>query len=175
MKAEDVMTRKVVCIKPHASLLEAAQVMIDNQISGIPVVDPEEKMIGIITESDFLRSSQKRDARSRWFQVILDPLLSDNYAKSHRRKVEEVMSTDLATVTEDTPIENVVNLMNQRHVKRVPVVRDGRLVGIIARADLIRALTVLARQTSLSAGESNIMRERMAQLERRLWLRNCSR
>ena len=175
MKAEDVMTRKVVCIKPLASLLEAAQVMIDNQISGIPVVDPEEKMVGIITESDFLRSSQKRDARSRWFEVILDPLLSDNYADSHRRKVEEVMSTNLATVTEDTPIEKVVNLMNQRHVKRVPVMRDGRLVGIIARADLIRALTVLARQTSLSAGENNIMRERMAQLERRLWLRNSSR
>jgi CBS domain-containing protein len=170
MKAGDVMTRRVVSVQADASILAAAELMLQNKISGLPVVDPEERLVGVVTERDFLRQPDGKaaHARPRWSEVVIGPTRSaDVYAGSHTFKVAEVMTADPRTVAEDTPVEDIVRLMEQHQIKRVPVLREGRLVGIIARADLMRALVRVIRQRP--ANNDVAMSRRLIELEKRYW------
>jgi CBS domain-containing protein len=169
MRAGDVMTRRVVSVQADASILAAAELMVQNKISGLPVADREGRLVGVVTERDFLRQPGGKAARERprWSEVVIGPKRSaDDYAGAHAVKVADVMTADPRTVTEDTPIEDVVRLMEEHNIKRVPVLCEGRLVGIIARADLLRALVRLIRR-SLSNNAANA--RRLLELERRYW------
>jgi len=143
VRAKDVMTRDLISVTPDATVLQAARLMLQHHISGLPVVDASGKLVGILSEGDFLRrretATQRR--RSRWLEFLMGPgKIASEYTQSHGSKVAEVMTSDVRTVGEDTDLEKIVELMEKHRIKRVPVVRDGRVTGIIARSDLLRVL-----------------------------------
>ena len=137
MKAGDVMTTGAATIRPEASLAEAAQVMVDNEISGLPVVDARDRLVGILTEGDFLRPDQGSKPRLLELLASSGASLADELS-AHR--VDEIMTVDPITITAETPIEEIVALMNSHKVKRLPVVSNGKVVGIVSRANLLVAL-----------------------------------
>jgi CBS domain-containing protein len=164
MKAADVMTTEVVTVGPDASILEAARLMLQRKISGLPVVDAAGTLVGIVTEGDFLRRQEigTQRHRPRWLEFILGPgRLATEYAQTSGRKVEEVMTAELQTVAEDTPLEKVVHLMERYRIKRLPVVRDGKLVGIVSRANLLRAVVRLAHEAGPVSADDNAIRTRL--------------
>ena len=173
MKAMDVMTRDVVSISPDASIMEAVRTMLQHKISGLPVIDPSGRLSGIVTEGDFLRRTETgtQRKRSRWVELLLGPgRLADDYSRSSGRKVSDVMSFDVCTATEDAPLEQVVNLMERHRIKRIPIVRDDKVVGIITRANLMRALATLALAERPTAADDTAIRERLlAELKSQRW------
>jgi len=155
MKATDVMTRQVICVAPDSSIVEALRLMLQNRISGLPVVDKNGELIGIVTEGDFLRRSElgTQRRRAKWLEFIVGPgKLAEDYVHASGRKVEEIMTPEPCVVSEDDTLEKVVELMERRRVKRLPVVREGRMVGIVSRANLMHALASMARDAQPTAG-----------------------
>jgi CBS domain-containing protein len=173
MKASEVMTLGVYTIRPDASVRDAARLMLEVGISGLPVVDASGRLVGIVTEGDFLRrvetATQRR--RPRWLEFLIGPgRLASEYVHSHGRKVAEIMTPEVTTVSEHTPLENVVEIMEQRQIKRIPVVRDGTIVGIISRANLVQALFRLAAEAPPSRPADEVMRAQiMAELSNQNW------
>jgi len=164
MQVRDVMTRNVISVRANQSVLEAAQMMLQNKVSGLPVVDSVGALVGIVTEGDFLRRGEIGTQRQRpkWLEFLLGPgRLAAEYVHTTGRTVEEVMTPDPATVSEDDSLETVVELMERRHVKRLPVVRSGRLVGIVSRANLMDALIEHARYTHGPAPDDGAIRDRV--------------
>ncbi len=154
MKVRDIMTRKVLSIEPSASIFQAVHSMLQNKISGLPVVNADGDLIGIVTEGDFLRRAETTTERKRprWLTFLLGPgKLADEYVHTHARKIADVMSPEPYTVTEDTALEEVVQLMEKHRIKRLPVVRGKKLIGIVSRANLLHALASLAPQVRPSA------------------------
>ena len=140
MNAGDVMTQSTVTVDPDASIMHAIQLMLKRRISGLPVVDNTGALVGMLTEGDLLRraelGTQKR--RPRWIEFLIGPgRLASEYVSACGRKVHEVMTTPVHTVTEDAPLTDVVKIMESRQVKRLPVVRDDHVVGILSRANLL--------------------------------------
>lgn len=148
MRVSQVMSRRVISVAPTARVADAAQLMLDHRISGLPVLDAEGKLVGIVTEGDFLRRVETGNLRRRprWIELCLGPgRLADEYVHTHGRKIDEVMTRDVVSVGENASLDDVAALMEKRRVKRLPVLRGGQLVGIISRANLVRALLMLTR------------------------------
>src|ERR1700690_3406901 len=136
MKAKDVMTRNVISITPDATVLQAARLMLQHHISGLPVVGAG-KLVGVLSEGDFLRRQETRTERrrSRWLEFLMGPgRIAGEYTHSHGSKVAEVMTTDVQTVGEDTSLEGVVQVMEKHRIKRVPVLRGRAVIGIVTRS-----------------------------------------
>lgn len=173
MQVRDVMTRSVMTVEPGESILLAARLMLHHRISGLPVVDAKGALVGIVTEGDFLRRGEIGTTRRRpkWLEFLLGPgRLADEYVHTSGRKVAEVMTPDPCTVGEDDSLETVVELMERRRIKRLPVVRNGRMGGIISRANLMHALASLSRAAPQPAGNDITIRERiLAALAERHW------
>ena len=173
MHAGDIMTRKVLTVAPEATVDAAMRLMLDNRISGLPVVGVSGQLGGMVTEGDFLRRAElgTERRRPRWLEFLLGPgRIADEYAHTHGRKVVEVMTLDVASVAEDTAVEEIVRLMERRRIKRVPVLRGETLVGIVTRANLLRALASLAAEApSAAAGDVAIRERLLAELERQTW------
>jgi CBS domain-containing protein len=173
MKARDVMTRRVLSIGADESVQAAIDVMLKNRVSGLPVLDPSGKVVGVVTEGDFLRrvetGTQRR--RKRWLEFLLGPgRMAEEYADTHGRKVSDVMTSSPLTIDEDAPLAGIVELMESRRIKRLPVVRDGRLVGIVSRANLLQAMAGLAAATpAISASDTEIRDRIMDELARETW------
>lgn len=142
MEARQVMTSPLLTISPGATVRQAIEMMLEKRISGLPVVDEIGQLVGMISEGDLLHRSElgTEKHRSKWLDFLLGPgPAASDYVHSHSRRVADVMTSDVVTVEETTPLEEVVKLMEKRHIKRVPVVRDGGIAGIITRSDLLRA------------------------------------
>jgi len=173
MQVRDVMTRDVISVAAGQSVLEAAQLMLQKRVSGLPVLDATGKLVGIVTEGDFLRRGEIGTQRQRpkWLEFLLGPgRMAEEYVHTTGRKVEEVMTPDPCTVSEDDSLQTVVELMERRRVKRLPVLRDGRLVGIVSRANLMDALIELARYPRGPAADDATIRDRvMAALVAARW------
>jgi CBS domain-containing protein len=173
MKAVDIMTRRVISVGRDASVFEAVRLMLQHRISGLPVVDPAGILVGMITEGDFLRRAEAGTERHRprWLEVFLGPgRAAVEYAHSHGRKVYEVMSDQPYSVSEDTPLEKIVDLMESHKIKRVPVTRDGRLIGIVSRANLMRAILPIVRSALPPAQSDLDIRKRIvAEMDKQKW------
>lgn len=173
MKAADIMTVGAATVRPDATVGEAARIMLQYRISGLPVVDESGSLVGIITEGDFLRRAETgtERRRPRWLEVLLGPgRLAAEYAHTHGQRVDEVMTRDVVTVTVDTPVEDIVGLMERHGIKRLPVVDGGKVVGIVSRANLLRMLARLAEQAPPVSADDREIRERiMAELDRLEW------
>ncbi|OWW21155.1 CBS domain-containing protein [Noviherbaspirillum denitrificans] len=143
MKASDVMTQPVIAVCHDASLREAIQLMLKNRISGLPVVDHDGRPIGMLTEGDLLRRSETGTERSRprWIAFLAGQgKLAEEYVHSHSRRVRDLMSPKMISVTPETPLEVAVSTMEKHRIKHVPVVENDRLAGMITRANLMQAL-----------------------------------
>jgi CBS domain-containing protein len=173
MNAGDVMTQGTVTVDPDASIMHAVDLMLKRRISGLPVVDNTGALIGILTEGDLLRrvelGTQKK--RPRWIEFLIGPgRLASEYVSTSGRKVSEVMTTPVRTVTEETSLTDVVKIMESNQIKRLPVMHNGRVVGIISRANLLRALASIPRDTRPAhASDASIRRHLLAELEKQKW------
>jgi CBS-domain-containing membrane protein len=158
-QARDVMTTKVITVSEDTSVHDIARLLIDNAISAVPVVNSDGVPIGMVSEGDLIgRSEEEHDTRYDWWLALVagkQPLDQDFQARLHgaERTARDVMSAPVVTVTEQTDLHEIVRLLGIHRIKRVPVVRDGRLVGIVSRADLLRAFTEWQPGTSAAAGE----------------------
>ena len=173
MNAADVMTTKVTTVTPESSVGDAAKLMLQYRISGLPVVDRKGELVGIVTEGDFLRRGETgtERRRPRWLEFILGPgRLSSEYVQAHGRKIADVMTSDPISITEDVSLEDVVDALERHRVKRLPVMRDGKLVGIVSRANLVQALaTVLPRAEGPRPEDSEIRRQILEEIGRHPW------
>jgi CBS domain-containing protein len=142
MKVRDFMSTRVETIHPDSPIMDAAQLMLKHHFSGLPVVDDNGRVVGIVTEHDLLRRTDRPGSQQPyWLQLMIErAAVAKEAVCFNEAKVKEVMTPDPLVVMEDTPIEDVCRVMEQCSIKRLPVVRDGRLVGIVSRADLVRAL-----------------------------------
>lgn len=159
MKAKDVMTHCVVSIAPGASVLEAIARMISHQVSGMAVIDADSQLVGIVTEGDFLRRVETgtEAPRRRWLELLLGPgSRADEYARAHGRTVQDVMSRDVITVGKETPLREVVRLMEEHGVKRIPVIDDGRVAGIVSRADLMSMAKLYASEVAVKCANEGV-------------------
>jgi CBS domain-containing protein len=173
MKAQDVMSRDVVTVTPNATILHAVRLMLQRKFSGLPVVDAAGAIVGIVTEGDFLRriETETLRRRPRWIEFLVGSgTLAAEYTHASGRLVGEVMTHDVLTVTEDTPLEAVVDLMERHQVKRLPVVRGKEIVGIVTRQNLLRALVGRTSAADVAAGDDQDIRERLlGALKERPW------
>jgi CBS domain-containing protein len=168
-----VTTSPVLTIEAESPLLQAVQIMLARNISGLPVVDKQGKLVGMVTEGDLLRraetATQRR--RPRWLEYLIGPgRLADEYTRSHGRKVDDVMTPDPMTVTEQTPLDEVVRIMEKHRIKRLPVMRGRDLVGIVSRANLLHGLAGIAREIKPASASDQAIREQlMGELRRQTW------
>lgn len=172
MLTGQIMTQNVITVSPETTVMVAAKTMLDNHISGLPVIE-NGKLVGVVTEGDFLRRAEIGTERKRpsWLQFIFGSgSEAADYVQSHGRKVADVMTRDPRTVSEDTPLQDLVTIMEANHVKRLPVTRDGQLVGIVTRANLLRAISTMARDvTGPVASDEDIRARLMVKLMEADW------
>jgi CBS domain-containing protein len=173
MNAKDVMTREVVSVAPDATVLQAARLMLQHRISGLPVIDSTGKLVGILSEGDFLRrrETQTERRRSRWLEFLMGPgKMAAEYTQTHGNRVSEVMTDEVQTVDENAALEEIVELMERRRIKRVPVVRDGKVTGIVTRSNLMHAMVSLARSAPKAAKDDAAIREQLqAVMQKEQW------
>jgi len=166
MQARDVMTTSVVTVGPDAGVGEIAKLLLGHRISGVPVVDAEARLLGIVTEGDLMRRPEIETERQRswWLRILADPRdIAKEYAQSHGTRARDVMTAQVITVAEDAPLGEIARLLEERRIKRVPVVRDGKLVGIVSRANLLQGLAARSDAVRTVAPiDDRSLRERVA-------------
>jgi CBS domain-containing protein len=143
MKAVDVMVRDVVTVTPDTDVAEAVRLLGEHDVSALPVVDEDGTDVGIISEGDLLRREEIGTEKQRpwWIEAVTPAAtLAHEFAKSHGQRVEEVMSTEVVSASEDTPLDEIATLLEKHRIKRVPIIKEGKLVGIVSRSNLIQAL-----------------------------------
>jgi len=170
MRAMDVMTTNVVTVGPATSVQEVAKILSERNISGVPVVDAENRLVGIVSEGDLLHRVEtgterrvQRRRRSWWLdQFDADEELARNY----------VMTREVVTVGDTTDLAEIANLLETKRIKRVPVVRDGKLVGIVSRANLVRALAAVGGQLAgdVASDDRTIRQRLLAELREQPWV-----
>ena len=141
MRAADVMTSEVITVGENASVQEAAKLMAEHGISAVPVVDRDNCVIGMVSEGDLLHRAEIGTERRRswWLDIMASTnRLAGEYVKAHSGKVRDVMTRDVVSVTEEAPVAGIAILLETHRIKRVPVLRDGKLAGIVSRANLVR-------------------------------------
>jgi CBS domain-containing protein len=182
MRAKDIMVEgaNLITIGPEESIFTAIRLMLKKHISGLPVVETtpqgSPRLVGIISEGDLLRRRETMTLRRRprWLEFLVGPgKLAEEYAHAAGRKIREVMTAPVITVSEEAPLADVVQLMEQRNIKRIPVVRGDTLIGMITRADLLRALVREAsKPLPLPANDAAIRDAILAELKKQPWGRN---
>lgn len=143
MQAADVMTPDVITVPPAATVREIAERLLENRISAVPVVDAEGRLLGIVSEGDLIRRAEtETERRENWWLKIFATRDDDaaRYVKEHGRLAEEIMTRDVVTTTPTATLRDIADLLERHHIKRVPVVENGRLVGIVSRANILRGL-----------------------------------
>ncbi|MCC7271710.1 MAG: CBS domain-containing protein [Alphaproteobacteria bacterium] len=145
MRARDVMTAPVLTVRPDTKIADIARLLIDKHISAAPVVDDAGYIVGIVSEGDLLRRAEIGTEKRRpwWLEMLTSPdLLANEYVKSHGLVASEIMTKEVVTVKEDTPIQEIADLLEAHRIKRVPVVKRRKVVGIVSRANLLQGLAV---------------------------------
>jgi CBS domain-containing protein len=166
MRAHQIMTRNVITVSPETSLVAAAEKMLQHHLSGLPVLDKARRLVGIVSEADFLRRAEigTQRKRSRWLQFWVGANReADDFVRERGRKVEDIMTRDVKTITEETSLDVIVSLMESHHVRRMPVMRDKVLVGIVSRANLLQAVASLARDVPDPTADDDHIRNRIIQ------------
>ncbi|HWX70980.1 MAG TPA: CBS domain-containing protein [Xanthobacteraceae bacterium] len=175
MRVEDFMTRRVVTITPDTTLLAAAKLMLEHRVGGLPVLDASARMIGVFSEGDLLREEGKGEDGSPWLQMMVGP--DGKPAEPPRldaRKVGDVMTRQLITIAPGASIAQACRLVHEHRLRRLPVVENDKLVGMIARADLVRAVAMSAEKASPAPVRDVSVDARLAELEWQIW-RNRAR
>ena len=164
MRAHQIMTKDVITVTPHTSIEDAANIMLRCQISGLPVVDESGVLKGVVSESDFLHRSEIGTGRKRpaLIEFFCGPgRLATDFVHERGRKVEDVMTWDPVTVEEETPLDEIVHLMEKKGIKRVPVMRGNSLVGIVTRSNLLRTAAGIAHEIPDPTADDTHIRDRI--------------
>lgn len=175
MKAINVMTRRVVTVEPDTQVREVVALMLKYKVSAIPVVTVDQKVIGIISEGDLMsRVENKSHPRHSWWLEAFYFMQNtpEEYVKAHGRKARDVMTTDVVSVSEDTLLYEIAQLLEKKRIKRVPVIRDGKLVGIVSRANLLHGLASQgsAAESSVSPDDATIRNKVLDEISGQLGL-----
>lgn len=172
MKARDVMVSPVITTSPHASVQDVAKTLIQHRISALPVLDHTGKLVGMISEGDLLHRVESNTERRRpWW---LDALASSdthalNYAKSHARRVSDLMTKNVITAAPDTPLYEIAAMLERHSIKRVPIVERGQLVGILSRANIVQVLATAGRKLEIELSDTAIRNNIVANLNALPW------
>jgi CBS domain-containing protein len=172
MKARDVMVSPVVTVKPSTTIREVAKLFLERQISAVPVVDQQGKLVGIVSEGDLMHRAEigTEQHRSWWLLMLMEgQALAADYIKAHARKVEDVMTRNVVTAAPDTPLNEVARLLEKHAIKRVPIVRDGQLVGIVSRANLVQAVASSGSKLDIPISDIAIRDKLLAHLSAQRW------
>ncbi|AET93623.1 signal-transduction protein (plasmid) [Burkholderia sp. YI23] len=175
MRACDIMTTSIITASPDMTVRHAAGTMVFAGISGMPVVDETGKLLGMITEGDLMHRAEIGTGvkhRAWWLDMVASTSeLASQYVKEHAKTVKDLMTTDITTVTETCPVGDIAELLERRRIKRVPVMRDGKVVGIVSRSNLIRALVTMAPEVPATAesGDNAIREDVLAAMEGHPW------
>ena len=164
MRAHQIMTRPVISVTPETTIVDAANIMLQKHVSGLPVVDAAGKLVGIISEGDFIRRSEigTQRKRGRFLKFILGPgQEAIDFVREHGRKIAEIMTPEPITIGEDTPLEEIVQLMEKNNVKRLPVTRGDKIVGIVSRSNLLQAVASVAREIPDPTADDDHIRNRV--------------
>ena len=173
MHARQIMARNVISVTPEHTVLDAVNLMLRNHVSGLPVLDQAGAVVGMVSEGDFLRRAEIGTPRKH--NRLLGFIFghgdeAEDYVREHGRKISEVMTTSPITVGEATPLSEIVDLLARNNIKRVPVVENGKLVGIISRSDLLQAVASLARDIPDPTADDDHIRDRIiAELQKQDW------
>jgi len=173
MRARDLMTTNLVTIPPTTPLQVVAATLAERGFSGVPVVDADGRLLGLVTEGDLIRRLAAPEDKPRsWLRDFFAPAgrQAAQFARTHGRTAQDAMTTALVTAEEDTPVERIAKVMEERGIRRVPVVRDGRLVGIVSRADLIRALLSPPEALAADAPDERIRRDVLKAMREQPWV-----
>ena len=174
MRAADVMTNEVITVGEDASVQEAAKLLAEHGISAVPVVDRDKRVVGMVSEGDLLHRAETGTERRRawWLEMVASTnQLAGEYVKSHSGSVKDVMKCDVISVTEETTVADIAILLETNRIKRVLVLRDDRLVGIVSRAYLVRALamSINERPSGAEADDRAIQHRLLAELKAQKW------
>lgn len=166
MQARDIMTTSVITADPAMSVSDIAKLLLDYRISAVPVLDENGKLAGVVSEGDLMRRSDLGTERERswWLEMFGATDRPSDYIKSHGRKAEDVMTRDVITVSPDTSVADIAATLERKHIKRVPVIEDGKLVGLVSRSNLLGALTVAHDSKAVSADDATIREQMLAAL-----------
>jgi CBS domain-containing protein len=175
MKAADVMVTNVITIGPDACVQDVAQILLTNRISAVPVVSSKGEIVGIVSEGDLMRRVEAGTTRRRpWWLAMMAgrETLAAEYVREHARQVGDVMTRDVVTAAPETPLDEIATLLERNGIKRVPIVKDGKLVGIVSRANLLQALaSQKAGIEARAASDVEIRDEVMSRLKSERWSR----
>jgi CBS domain-containing protein len=172
MKARDVMVFPVITVKPSSSVKEVATTLLERRISAVPVVDDQGNLVGIISEGDLMHRSEAGTERQRSWWLLGwtgDETLAAEYVKAHARKVADVMTRKVITATPETPLQEIAALLEKNAIKRVPIVKDGQLVGIVSRANLIQAVASTRKELEIPLSDTTIRDKLLAHLTSQQW------
>ncbi|MBI3030768.1 MAG: CBS domain-containing protein [Candidatus Rokubacteria bacterium] len=173
MKVEEIMTKDVITVAPKTLIHEAAALMTDHGVSGLPVVDDAGDVVGIVSEGDLILREKPRE-RAPWWRLFFADAerLAREYQKAHGKTVGEVMTRSLITVSPDLPLESAALVLDQHRIRRVPVVANGQLVGIVSRGDLVKALAKAPPPAGGPPSDERLVREMRARLAEEPWISN---
>ena len=179
MLARDVMTAAVVTVTSDARVEDIAKLLLDKHISAVPVVDSADRLVGMVSEGDLMRRRENETERHRswWLNLLVGPAdQARDYVKVHGHTAEDVMTRDVVTVGEDTPVGEIAEILEKRRIKRVPVVREGKVVGIVSRANLLHGLAAHKDQISVapSSDDRTIRKQVMELVAREGWITHGS-
>lgn len=177
MNAADVMVSKVITVGPDASVATIAETLLANRISAVPVVDESSALLGIVSEGDLIHRVETgtEQPRAWWLEFFIGKeALAREFIKSHGRKAADVMTRPVITVKPDTPLGELASLLEKHRIKRVPVVKGGKIVGIVSRANLVQALVTLGTgiKPSASANDSILRDNLLGRLRLQPWWTN---
>jgi CBS domain-containing protein len=176
MKAADIMVSPVITVGPDRTVQDVAEILLENRISAVPVVSKDGNLLGIVSEGDLIRRIEIDTERrpSRWLALLIgsQPLAAE-FVKSHAHSVADVMTREVIVAPADTPLRDIATLLERNGIKRVPIVRNGKLVGIVSRANLIQALASARKEVKAAAATSDrmIREELLSCLRREPWAR----
>ena len=172
MKARDVMTSPVVTVKPTASVKELARLFIDRHISAVPVVDDQGMLVGIVSEGDLVHRSEISTVQRRpWWLVLMagDEGSAADYIKAHAKQVADVMTRRVVTAAPDAALHEIAETLEKHGIKRVPIVRDGEVVGIVSRANLVQAIATSGSKLDVPLSDTTIRERLLTHLNRQSW------
>jgi len=172
MQARDVMVTPVVTVKPTASVQEVARQFLERQISAAPVMDDKGQLVGIISEGDLLHRVEAGTERRRswWLRALTEAdTLASEYIKAHGRKVSDVMTHSVITAAPETPLHEIATLMEKNAIKRLPIMENGQLVGVVSRANLLQAVASARQQLEATPSDKAIRDRILASLQAEPW------
>lgn len=179
MRAIDVMVHHVVTVRPDTDVAEAIKLLTEHDVSALPVLDSDRNLVGMLSEADLIHRVEigTEKHRSWWVEAVTGAAtLAEEFAKSHGKKVGEIMTTGVVSVSEDTPLSEIAAVLERNRIKRVPVVRDEKLVGIVSRSNLIQALaSVIGRIDEHDETDRQIRLDLQARLREQSWTNFGSR